>query len=56
MPALLSLEHSARITTLDEPQRTLYRSRKTATRRRIACFIGLNAAAWAVLLALVLFR
>lgn len=56
MPAFLSLEHSARITALDEPQRALFRSRKTAARRRIACFIGLNAAAWTGLLALVLLR
>lgn len=56
MPEILSLEHSARITTLDEPRRSLYRSRKTATRLRIACFIGLNAAIWTAFLTVVLFR
>jgi hypothetical protein len=50
MSSMLSVEHSARVTTWDETRRTLHRTKKMSNRTKLACFVAFNICVWALFL------
>ena len=50
MSSLLSIEHSARVTTWDETRRALQKSKKMSNRAKLACFVAFNVGVWALFL------
>ena len=55
MSSILSIEHSARVSSWDEPRRALQQAKKLPNRAKIACFIAFNIAVWALILSPVIF-
>ena len=48
---MLSVEHSARITTWNGDRREIQISKKLSNRMKMLCFIGFNLAVWILFLA-----
>ena len=56
MSDILSVEHSARVTTWDDTRRTLQKSKKLSNRAKLACFVAFNVGVWALFLSPVFIR
>lgn len=56
MSGMLTLEHSARVTTWDDTRRKVQKSKKLASRTKLACFVGFNVGIWTLFLVPILLR
>ena len=56
MSDMLSVEHSARLTTWDNSRRAPQKSGKMSNRAKLACFVAFNVGVWALFLSPVLIR